>query len=112
MSESTSRDSIHQHRLVFLGYLQGEYGGSYPLRQCLDCGATFEDLPVGKMAALYPTWTRERAQAGSESFDYVPDPKRSTSTLVLGKKLKDILAARVEPGEKFKQILRKDTLDE
>lgn len=98
---TTESEEGHQHKLVYLGQLKGEYGGSYALYQCRECGATFELFEGAHYAVFYPEWTRDRATQGKETARYASDkikPKSWKRIPALGKKLVEIQSEQVPTG--------------
>lgn len=52
----------HTHQLVFVGRIQGDYGGDYPLYWCRDCGTLIERLSGGD-AELLPVTAKHHTNA-------------------------------------------------
>ena len=92
----------HIHQLVYVGMLQGEYGGSYALRWCRDCGTLIEF--IGNQAAeLVPTHALNFKKA---KYEYVKTPvaRSKPKARALGRGLRELMASAVTaktlPGEK------------
>jgi len=81
----------HKHKLVLCGSLQGEYGGSYPLYWCNECGMLVELFVQDTCAVMIPSMTRKVAE-NARGVEYVPSTRRSApSDRVLGRTLKDLM---------------------
>ena len=81
----------HTHQLVYVGQLQGDHGGTYPLHWCRDCGALREGLSIG-IAELLPEWTRERAR-NATCWEYVTSTVIRPKRRALGRGLLEIEAS-------------------
>ncbi len=87
--------SDHTHQLVYVGMLQGEYGGSYALRWCRVCGTLIEFL--GNQAAeLIPARTKD---AKGAKYEYVKTPaaRSKPKARALGRGLRELMASSVTP---------------
>jgi len=80
----------HIHRLAYVGRLQGEYGGSYELRWCSDCGALYEIYSGGKIYEVLPEMNREEFSNCKAKFLKRTIPYSKVPAKVLGRGLKDL----------------------
>ena len=88
----------HRHKLVYLGRMEGELGGSYPLYQCRECGTSFEMFGGGKYATFYPEWAAERIGEQKETIEFVKDrPRSKIAGRVLGRGLAELMNIPCEP---------------
>ena len=76
--------SDHVHQLVFVGQIRGEYGGSYDLRWCRDCGTIIEDFGNGTAMEMTPGDVQKNLP-----FEIVSGVARR-SRKALGRGLRDI----------------------
>lgn len=106
-TSKAEKELNHTHKLVFLGKLEGEFGGSKPLYQCNECGATFEIFSGGKYAVFYPEWTKNIATSGKESIDFVKKSSKfkGPTNKVLGRSLKDIQNSQNDPGRGLRSLM-------
>ncbi len=88
----------HTHQLVYVGELQGEYGGSYPCRHCRDCG-TLVLFTVGSTYEMIPEFARGRVE-GSR-VEMVPQklPSKKPPERVLGRGLVELMAGAKVPAK-------------
>ena len=82
----------HEHPTVYLGQMAGEYGGTYPIRWCRECGTVF--MFSGNHAyELVPEWVESKVK--ESKITYVrdePKPKKLPQR-VLGRGLRELMAS-------------------
>ncbi len=96
----------HTHQLIYIGELAGEYGGTYSLRWCVECGTLVGFLKSGT-GEVVPEFAKKIFDHTKAKYAMVHRPlvssvKRSGSN-VLGRTLNELMArgpkARKLPGE-------------
>lgn len=82
----------HKHSYVYLGNLQGELGGSYPIYHCSYCGTLMENFSRS-VAILVPGLAKTQGVTVEDKFEF---SKRKTSgrpqKRVLGRGLVELMA--------------------
>lgn len=95
----------HVHKAALLGSLQGEFGGSFPIRACVDCGTIFM-FEGSHVWELIPTIAQAQSVTPKMPMTLVAEyPYHSRKQPnVLGRSLKDIKESSIKmtklPGEK------------
>lgn len=98
----------HKHRLIYVGRLQGEFGGDWPIHWCDVCGAVVEFLRSGKMAFLIPEVSAEMNENFSVKGAEYPKTRSNfkPSETVLGRGLKDLLSRNQGPSRGLSKLFK------
>lgn len=84
----------NKYQLVYVGRLQGELGGEYPLYWCRESGTLIERFDGGKCAVLYPAMNRKVAEK-FKGVEYVKETRTNfrPPDRVLGKGLQELMVS-------------------
>lgn len=76
----------HEHAAVFVGRIEGEYGGSYPLYWCRDCGTLIEIFSSSR-AVMSPTMWEAQVKNAKTRFTSEKLPAKKGKSRKAGRAL-------------------------